>query len=175
MNCPLIRSVAPFALFLSAACASQSTSPTMTDSTTASNPFFVKSELPLQYPPFDSLLSEDFTTLPSNHPDERLNYDGSFTMPTISTFPKTLYDTAAIFDIGNSSFSLKLSKNDDDVLAERALVNARRLAVSRRERAHVWYALSRRRRRLKIKLRELQVDHAIKTYRRPKFCNTKNL
>ncbi len=60
MNCPLIRSVAPFALVLSAACASQSTSPKMTDSTTASNPFFVKSDLPLQYPPFDKISDDDF-------------------------------------------------------------------------------------------------------------------
>ena len=67
----------------------------------------------------------------------------------------------------------KLFKNDDGVLAERALVNARRLAPSRRERAHAWYALSRRRGNIKRKLRELQVDHAIQTNRRPNFCSAK--
>ena len=64
----------------------------------------------MQYPPFDSLLSEDLTSLPPNHPDERLNYDGSFTIPTISTFTKTLYDTAAIFGRGNSNFPRNSSK-----------------------------------------------------------------
>ena len=128
----------------------------------------------MQYPPVDCLLSGDPASLPPHHPDERVNYDGSFLIPTISKFTTTLYDTAAIFCRGNSIFSPKLPKNDDDVLAERALVNARRLATSRRERAHAWYALARRRKNLKTKLRELQVDHAIKTNRRPNFCNTKS-
>ena len=127
----------------------------------------------MEYPPFDALLAEDSASLQPNHPDERINYDGSFLIPTISKFTTTLYNTAAIFGRGNSNFSPKLPKNDDDVLAERALVNARRLATTRRERAHAWYALARRRKNLKIKLRELQVDHAIKTNRRPNFCNTK--
>ena len=129
----------------------------------------------MEYPPFDTLLAEDSASLPPNHSDERINYDGSFLIPTISKFQTTLYNAAAKLGRGNSNFNPKLPKNDDDVLAERALVNGRRLATTRRERAHAWYVLSRRRENLKRQLRELQTDHAIKTNREPSFCNAKNL
>ena len=110
-----------------------------------------------------------------NHPDERINYDGNFLIPTISKLTTTLYNTAAIFGRGNSIFSPKLPKNDDDVLAEAALVSARRLAVNSKERAHAWYALSRRRQKLKIRLRELMTDHAIKTHRRSPILQEEKL
>ena len=64
----------------------------------------------LSYPSIDSLLSDDPASLPPHHPDERVNYDGSFLIPTISKFTTTLYNTAAIFGRGNSSFSPKLPK-----------------------------------------------------------------
>ena len=67
----------------------------------------------------------------------------------------------------------KLPQKDDDVLAETALTSARRLGTNRKERAHAWYALSRRREKIKRRLRELMTDYAIKTSRKPQFCKTK--
>ena len=104
----------------------------------------------MEYPSYDTLLSDGAASLQPQHPDERINYDGGFffkkkKIPTISKFQTTLYNTAATLGRGNSISSPKLAKHDDDVLAERALVNARRWPTSRRERVHAWYALSRRR------------------------------
>ena len=62
----------------------------------------------MEYPPYDTLLADDVASLQPNHPDERINYDGSFLIPTISRYQTTLYNTAAIFGRGNSNFSPKL-------------------------------------------------------------------